>query len=67
VIHIIASHFGEGGPTPPRNFEALILHHLDTMISVVEFHLGEKQPQQPMQLLLLDEETMKKLSGEKTE
>jgi len=67
VIHIIASHFGEGGPTPPRNFEALILHHLDTMISLAEFHLGEKQPQQPMQLLLLDEETIKKLSGEKTE
>jgi len=68
VIHIIASHFGEGGPTPPRNFEALILHHLDSMISLAEFHLySSKQPQEPVQLLLLDEETIKKLSGGKTE
>lgn len=68
VIHIIASHFGENGPTPPRNFEALILHNLDSMISLAEFHLyANKQPQQPMQLLLLDEDFIKKLSGEKTE
>jgi 7,8-dihydroneopterin 2',3'-cyclic phosphate phosphodiesterase len=66
VIHIIASHFGEAGPTPPRNFEALILHHVDTLVSMVEFHLSAPK-EQPLQLLLLDEETIKKLTGESTE
>jgi 7,8-dihydroneopterin 2',3'-cyclic phosphate phosphodiesterase len=68
VIHIIASHFGETGPTPPRNFEALIFHHLDTLLSLTEFHLhGAKTQAQPVQLVLLDEETIKKIAGEKTE
>ncbi len=41
VIHIVASHFGEGGPTPPRSFEALVLHYLDSLVSLVEYyHLG---------------------------
>jgi 7,8-dihydroneopterin 2',3'-cyclic phosphate phosphodiesterase len=35
VIHIIASHFGESGPTPPRNYEALILHYVDTLLSLM--------------------------------
>jgi 7,8-dihydroneopterin 2',3'-cyclic phosphate phosphodiesterase len=68
VIHIIASHFGESGPTPPRNFEALIFHYCDTLLSLIEFHLyGSKQQpqQQPMQLVLLDEEMIKKMTGEK--
>jgi putative nucleotidyltransferase with HDIG domain len=64
VIHIIASHFGEAGPTPPRNFEALILHYIDTLASLVEFHLyGPKE--QPMQLVFLDEGLIKKMAGEK--
>jgi len=68
VIHIIAAHAGEQGTTTPRNFEALIFHHLDNMLSLVEFHAyGAKQSQQPMQLLVLDEETIKKIAGEKTE
>jgi len=68
VIHIIASHFGEAGPTPPRNFEALIFHYCDTLLSLTEFHLqGAKQAQQPLQLVLLDEEALKKIAGEKTE
>ena len=67
VIHIIASHFGESGPTPPRNFEALILHHLDSMLSSTEFHLYGAKAQQPMQLVVVDEETIKKLGGEKAE
>lgn len=68
VIHIIASHFGESGPTPPRNFEALIFHYCDTLLSLIEFHLyGAKQSQQPVQLVLLDEEMIKKMTGEKTE
>lgn len=65
VIHIIASHFGETGPTPPRNFEALILHYCDTLLSVMEFHLyGDKQQQQPVQLVFLDEESLKKIAGD---
>ena len=67
VIHIVASHFGETGPTPPRNFEALVFHHLDTLLAMTEFHLHGPKPQQPMQLILLDEDTLKKMSGEKTE
>lgn len=68
VIHIIASHFGESGPTPPRNFEALIFHYCDTLLSLMEFHLySSKQSQQPLQLVLFDEEMMKKMIGEKTE
>jgi 7,8-dihydroneopterin 2',3'-cyclic phosphate phosphodiesterase len=68
VIHIIASHFGESGPTPPRNYEALIFHYCDTMLSIVEFHMyGSKQPQSPMQLVLLDEEMIKKMTGGKPE
>lgn len=65
VIHIIASHFGETGPTPPRNFEALIFHYLDTLLAMTEFHLHGAKPQQPLQLILLDEKTLKKMSDEK--
>lgn len=63
VIHIIASHFGETGPTPPRNFEALIFHHLDTLLSLTEFHLYAPKTQQPMQIVVLDDETIRKLGG----
>jgi 7,8-dihydroneopterin 2',3'-cyclic phosphate phosphodiesterase len=60
VIHIIASHFGESSPTPPRNYEALILHYIDTLLSLTEFHLyGAKQQQMPV--LVLDEEILEKL------
>ncbi|MEM5882647.1 MAG: HD domain-containing protein [Candidatus Aenigmatarchaeota archaeon] len=68
VIHIVASHFGETGPTPPRNFEALIFHYCDNLLSLIEFHLqAASQPTQPLQLILLDEETIKKLTEEKKE
>jgi len=66
VIHIIAAHFGESGPTPPRNFEALVFHHLDNMASMVEFRMYGTSVQQPVQLVLLDEEALKKL-GESPE
>ncbi len=66
VIHIVASHFGENGPTPPRNFEALLFHHLDSMVSLIEFHVYGAKQEQPMQLVLFDEEMLRKL-GEKTE
>jgi 7,8-dihydroneopterin 2',3'-cyclic phosphate phosphodiesterase len=68
VIHMIASHLqGESGPTPPRNFEALILHHVDTMLSLTEFHWNAMQkPKQKYPVVVLDEETIKKL-GEDSE
>jgi len=63
VVHIVAAHFGEHGPTPPRNFEALIMHHLDTMLSVVEFRMlaPAAQADQAVQLLFLDDEAFKQL------
>ena len=61
IIHIIAAHFGDSGPTPPRNFEALIFHHLDNMTSMVEFRMYGTDVQKPVQLVLLDEESLKKL------
>lgn len=65
VIHIIASHFGENGPTPPRNFEALVFHHLDNMISLVEFRAYGSQ-KSALEVLLLDEDAIKKM-GEESE
>jgi 7,8-dihydroneopterin 2',3'-cyclic phosphate phosphodiesterase len=66
VIHIVASHFGENGPTPPRSYEALILHYLDSMLSLVEYHyLGSKS--RDRQIMLFDDDMIKKLIGEKTE
>lgn len=65
VIHIIASHFGESGPTPPRSFEAVIFHHLDSLVSIVEYyHKGKKKLDR--QIILLTEEELKRL-GEKAE
>ena len=65
VIHIVASHFGETGPTPPRNFEALLFHYCDNMLSMIELRLYASQQQtQPVQLVLLDEETLRKIAEE---
>jgi 7,8-dihydroneopterin 2',3'-cyclic phosphate phosphodiesterase len=63
VIHIVASHFGEGGPTPPRNFEALVFHHLDNMVSLVEFRIlaPDAAAKQAMQMIFLDEGTLRKM------
>lgn len=64
VIHMVASHFGEGGSTPPRNIEAIILHYVDSMLSIIEFYTsGVKPAQQQSQFIVLDEETLKKLQG----
>ncbi|MEM5803752.1 MAG: HDIG domain-containing protein [Candidatus Aenigmatarchaeota archaeon] len=38
VIHIVASHAGEAGTTPPRSFEAVIFHELDSLASIVEYY-----------------------------
>jgi len=64
VIHMVASHFGETGPTPPRSFEALILHQVDTMLSTAEYHMYAAMQPQQMPVVLLDEEMIKKISGE---
>lgn len=58
VIHIVASHFGDA-VIQPKTVEATILHYVDTLLSLVEFYTG-KPVQQP--LIILDEETMRKLS-----
>jgi len=42
VIHIVASHAGEMSTTPPRTFEALIFHYLDSLLSLVEYYLYGK-------------------------
>lgn len=61
VVHIIAAHFGEHGPTPPRNFEALILHHIDTMLSLVESRmLSPQAADDAMQFLILDDANFSK-------
>ena len=41
VIHIVASHFGENGPTPPRTLEAWLLHRVDNMLADLESRIGE--------------------------
>jgi 7,8-dihydroneopterin 2',3'-cyclic phosphate phosphodiesterase len=64
VIHLVASHFGESGPTPPRNFEAMILHHCDSFLSLTETRLQATIPQQELPLMVLDEESLKKMIKE---
>ena len=64
VIHIVAAHFGEHGPTPPRNFEALILHHLDNMLSIVESKmLSPEDAAQSAQMMILDDSAFMKMLG----
>jgi 7,8-dihydroneopterin 2',3'-cyclic phosphate phosphodiesterase len=35
VVHIVASHFGENGPTPPQTVEAYIVHAIDNMDAIM--------------------------------
>jgi putative nucleotidyltransferase with HDIG domain len=35
VVHIVAAHFGDQGPTPPQTIEAYILHVVDNMDAVL--------------------------------
>jgi 7,8-dihydroneopterin 2',3'-cyclic phosphate phosphodiesterase len=65
VIHIVASHYGEGGPTPPRTFEAVIFHHLDSLASIIEYYShGKKKVDQ--EIVFITQEDLKNL-GETTE
>lgn len=59
VIHIIASHFGESGPTPPKTPEAFLFHHLDSMLSLFEAHLSPKTQNVPV--ILINEKFLKEL------
>jgi 7,8-dihydroneopterin 2',3'-cyclic phosphate phosphodiesterase len=35
VIHVVASHFGDQGPTPPQTIEAVIFHYVDSLDAVI--------------------------------
>lgn len=59
IIHVVAATRGE--TTPPKSLEALILHYVDTLTSLTEFFTGVKQKKPQMPVIVLDEETMKKL------
>jgi 7,8-dihydroneopterin 2',3'-cyclic phosphate phosphodiesterase len=43
VIHIVASHFGMQGPTPPSTIEAVILHYMDDFDASTDMSEQEKQ------------------------
>ena len=38
VIHAVAAHAGEQGTVPPRTFEALLLHYVDSIVAVIEYY-----------------------------
>lgn len=59
VIHVVAATQGER--TPPKSLEALILHYVDTLTSLTEFFTGAKQKKPQMPVIVLDEETFKKM------
>ena len=65
VIHIVASHYGEAGPTPPRTFEALVFHYLDSLTSIIEYYHQVKK-KFDKKILFLTEEELKKI-GENAE
>lgn len=43
VVHIVASHFGDQGPTPPQTIEAYILHTIDNMDAVMNSNVEESK------------------------
>jgi 7,8-dihydroneopterin 2',3'-cyclic phosphate phosphodiesterase len=43
VVHIVAAHFGENGPTPPQTLEAFLLHTVDNMDAVMNENLEEQK------------------------
>ncbi len=65
IIHLVASTRGEGNP--PKSLEALILHYVDTLTSLTEFFMGTKQKKQQMPVIVLDEETFKKMKDSEKE
>ncbi len=66
IIHIVASHFGEHGPTAPRTIEAYIVYNVDSFLAMIEYNINlPKQKAQQLPMILFDDETIKKL-GEKS-
>lgn len=65
IIHLVASTRGEHAP--PKTIEALILHYVDTMTSLTEFFIGVKPKKQQMPVIVLDEETFRKMKEENKE
>jgi len=63
IIHLVAATQGER--TPPKSLEALILHYVDTLTSLTEFFTSAKQKKPQMPVIVLDEETFKKMKEEK--
>lgn len=62
VIHAVAAHAGEHGTTPPRTFEALLLHQVDSLMAIIEYYYyAATQPKQQLPVLVIDEETLKKI------
>lgn len=47
VLHIVASHFGPEGPTPPQTMEAVIFHAIDNLDAVI----GTNRQENILQLL----------------
>lgn len=43
VVHIVASHFGENGPTPPQTVEAYIVHMIDNMDATISGNADESK------------------------
>ncbi|MCX6815153.1 MAG: HDIG domain-containing protein [Candidatus Aenigmarchaeota archaeon] len=41
VVHIVAAHFGDQGPTPPQTIEAYIVHMIDNMDAVLNSNVEE--------------------------
>ena len=42
VVHVVAAHFGENGPTPPQTIEAYLLHAIDNMDAVMNSSVEEQ-------------------------
>lgn len=57
IIHIVASHFGSTSPTPPRTYEALILHHADTFDAIIATNV--------FQMIKLQEQIMEQMGVRK--
>jgi 7,8-dihydroneopterin 2',3'-cyclic phosphate phosphodiesterase len=67
VIHIVAAHFGENGPTPPRTMEAYIVHSVDSLLSTIEYNINAGKAKSQLPMLYLDQETLDKLKQDKGE
>jgi putative nucleotidyltransferase with HDIG domain len=42
VVHIVAAHFGDQGPTPPQTIEAYLLHTIDNMDAILNSSVEEQ-------------------------